>query len=199
MKDTWAFGLLFSTVHLLFGLGIVWVQALSVLPGLGSLLPTWPMSPSFPCLWVGWCFYHATALLLLWYHLSFYFVVTSGLTGWSSCYDTTYLFTSLLPLGLRPKATTSPFLTFFLLLGFTGQHSCLASLFHPLGFLGPFHSLGFLGPLHSLDILNPFHSSGFLVPFSSFLPLSLSWVFAKSFRLPQPDYHILISYYLLGL
>ena len=79
-----------------------------------------------------------------------------------SCYDITYPFTLLLPLGLQVEAPASPFLTFFLPLGFTGQHS---SSFYALGFLGPFHSLG---------ILDPFPSS---------LPLSLSWVFPKSFGL----------------
>ena len=65
------------------------------------------------------------------------------------------------------------FLISFLLSGFTSQHSRWAS---------PFCALGILGPFHSLCILGPFHSS---------LPLSLSWVFAKPFGLPWPNYHIL--------
>ena len=85
----------------------------------------------------------------------------------------------VLPLSLQAEAPASPFFTFFLLLGFTGQHSCWASLFHALGFLGPFHSSGFLGLFSS-----------------SSLPLSLPWVFTKSFGLPWPNYHILTSYYL---
>ena len=86
----------------------------------------------------------------------------------------------VLPLSLRAEALASPFFKFFLLLGFTGQHSCWASLFHALGFLGPFHSSSFLGL------------------FSSSLPLSLPWVFTKSFGLYRPNYHILTSYYLSG-
>ena len=53
-------------------------------------------------------------------------------------------------------------------MGFSGQHSCWAISFYALGFLGPFHSSSFLGP------------------FSSSLPLSLPWVFAKSFGFPNP-------------
>ena len=94
MKDTWAFGLSFSAFYLFFGLGIVWVQALSLLLGpcpLLSRVRELTGAPAMPL--------HC------------------------SCYDTTYLFTSLLPLGLRAEALASPFLTFFLLLGFTDQHS----------------------------------------------------------------------------
>ena len=57
--------------------------------------------------------------------------------------------------------------------------------------------LGSIGP-HSC-CASPFHSSSFLGPFTSALHLLLSWAFAKSFRLPQPDYRILTSYYLLDL
>jgi len=57
--------------------------------------------------------------------------------------------------------------------------------------------LGSIGP-HSY-CANPFHSSDFLGPFISSLPLLLLWAFAKSFELPWPNYHILTSYYLLGL
>ena len=38
VKDTWAFGLSFYAFHLLFGLGIAWVRALSLLPGPCPLL-----------------------------------------------------------------------------------------------------------------------------------------------------------------
>ena len=41
-----------------------------------------------------------------------------------SCYDITYHFILLLPLGLQAEALASLFLTLFLLWGFTGQHSC---------------------------------------------------------------------------
>ena len=73
-------------------------------------------------------------------------------------------------------------LILFLLLVFTAQHSCWASPFNTSGFLNPFHFLGLFGLFHSLGILGPFHS---------FLPLSFSQVFAKSFKLPWPNYHIL--------
>ena len=90
MKDTWAFGLLFSTFHLLFGLGIAWVQALSPLPS--------------PCPFL----FHVCRL-----------ADNLAMPLHCSCYDITYLFASLLPLALRTEAFASPFLTFFLLLGFT--------------------------------------------------------------------------------
>ena len=80
-----------------------------------------------------------------------------------------------IPTGLAHFCTSLP------LLGFIRPHSQCAS---------PFHSLGFLGP---------FHSSSFLNPFSSFLPLLLLQVFAKSFGLPRPNYHIFTFYYLFGL
>ena len=155
------------------------------------LLPlTWPISPFVLCLWAGKCPYHATALLLLWYHLSFYLVVTSRLTGWSSCQSITYI---------------------FLLLGFTSQHSHWASLFHALGFLGPFPSslplslpwifanpLGFPGPIttslsfkliglysNPMNLLIPF--LGFLGPFYLFSISYNSHGFTTSFlRLPRP-------------
>ena len=86
-----------------------------------------------------------------------------------------FSFISLLPLGLQAEAPTSPFSTFFLLLGFTGQHFCwanpLSTSLPLLGFIGP-HSCC-ASPFHSLGFLGPFHSSGFLGPFSSSLPLLL--------------------------
>ena len=144
MNDTWAFRLSFSTFHLLFGLGIAWVRDLSLLPG--------------PCPFFSYVcgLASAPAMSLHYSCMSLHY----------SCYDITYPFTLLLPLGLRVEAPASPFLTFFLLLGFTGQHSRWASLFHVLGFLGSFNSLGFLGP------------------FPSSLPLSFPWIFAKSFGFP---------------
>ena len=62
----------------------------------------------------------------------------------------------------------NPLSTSLPLLGFIGQHSCCACPFHSLGFLGPFTPLYF------------FYSHG---------------LFAKSFRLFWPNYHIFISYY----
>ena len=137
VNDTWVFGHLFSAFHLLSGLGIAWVSAFSL------LLDPFPLLSYV-------CGLASAPTMPLHY----------------SCYDITYPFTLLLPLGLRVEAPASPFLTFFLLLGFTGQHSRWASLFHVLGFLGSFNSLGFLGP------------------FPSSLPLSFPWIFAKSFGFP---------------
>ena len=94
-----------------------------------------------------------------------------------------FSFISLLPLGLQGEAPTSPFSTFFLLLGFISQHSCWAS---PLS--TSLSLLGSIGP-HSY-CTSPFHSLGFLNLFSSSLPLLLSWALAKSFGFPRPNYHI---------
>ena len=81
-----------------------------------------------------------------------------------SCYDITYPFALLLLLGLRAEASTM-------------------SISYIIPSFGLYcHTLGFLGPFHSLGILGPFHPS---------LPLSLPWVFCKSFGLPWPNYHIL--------
>ena len=47
--------------------------------GVGSLPFTWPMFPFVLRSWVGWCSCHATTLLLLWYHFSFYLLLPLGL------------------------------------------------------------------------------------------------------------------------
>ena len=85
-----------------------------------------------------------------------------------------YIITSLLffvTLGLTGWCSchASPFSTSLPLLGFISQHSCCAS---------------------------PFHSSSHLLHLYLFYSHEL---FAKSFGLPQPNYHILTSYYFFGL
>ena len=47
--------------------------------------------------------------------------------------------------------------------------------------------------------ISSFYPSGFLGPFTTSLPLLFPWLFAKSFGLPQPNYHIFTSHYFLGL
>ena len=47
--------------------------------GVGSLPFSWPMFPFVLRPWAGWCFFYAIALLLLWYHLSFYLLLPLGL------------------------------------------------------------------------------------------------------------------------
>ena len=66
--------------------------------------------------------------------------------------------------------------------------SSWASLAHsiPLGILGPFHSFK-----HPLPI-------SFLGASLAHLILTFSWVFAKSFRFPQSNYHILYFWDLLA-
>ena len=107
--------------------------------GAGSLPPTWPMSPSFPCPWADWCPCHAIALFLLWYHLSFYFVVTSRLTGWSSCQSISYILSSFRlhwPAFLLSQPTPSFGLP--LPISFIGLPRPIAFLGHPqpISFLG---------------------------------------------------------------
>ena len=85
-----------------------------------------------------------------------------------------YIITSLLFFVTRGltgwcSCHASPFSTSLPLLGFISQHSCCAS---------------------------PFHSSGHLLHLYLFYSHEL---FAKSFGLPQPNYHILTSYYFFGL
>ena len=126
MNDTWAFGLLFSASHPLFGLGIAWVWALSLLLGPGSLLS---------------CVHGLAGALAMPLHCSYY-DITSPFT---CCYLWAY--------GL--KHLSCQFLILFILLDFTAQHSCWAKPFHALGFLSPFHSLGILGLFHFLGILSP--------------------------------------------
>ena len=139
VNDTWAFGLSFSTFHLIFGLSIVWVWALSLLPGPCPLL-------SCVCGLAG-----ALAMPLRF-----------------SCCNITYHFTLLLPLGLRVEALASPFLTF-------------------LSSFGPYWPAILLGqPIPCLRLHRPISFLGILCPFHSSLPLSLPWVFAKSFGLPGP-------------
>ena len=149
-----------------FGLGIAWVQAFSFL-----LSPC----PLLSCVrGLGWWSCHATTRLLLWYHFSF---------------------TLLLPLDLRAEAPTSPFPAFFLLLGFTGWHSCWTSplstslpllnfywatflLCQPIPFLGLPWPISFLGLSRPIFFLYLFYSYEFLLnplgfpdPITTSLPL----------------------------
>ena len=58
-----------------------------------SYLAHVPFCPVF----MGWLVLlpcHCTALLLLWYHLSFYLVVAFRLTSWSSCQPISYIISS---------------------------------------------------------------------------------------------------------
>ena len=139
-------------------------------------------------LWTGHCWVWALSLLPGLCPLLFY---VRGLAGTlamplhCSCYNTTYHFTSLLPLSLRAEALASPFLTFFLLLGFTGQHSCWASPLHPLGFLAHFllpylfHFHGFL--LNSLGFLGPITTPLPFITFQAYMPLCQPYEFTNSF------------------
>ena len=175
---------MFSIFHLFFRLGIAWVWALSFLPSPCHFLLC-------VCGLLSWWSCHATALLLLRRHFSFI---------------------SLFHMGLQAKAPTNPLSTSFpfwaplaniptMLTHFPHPYHFLALLDHiPIvstHFSHLYLFLGSIGP-HSC-CASPFHSSSFLGPFTSSLHLLLSWAFAKSFRLPQPDYHILTFYYLLDL
>ena len=175
---------MFSIFHLFFRLGIAWVRALSFLPSPCHFLLC-------VCGLLSWWSCHATALLLLRRHFSFI---------------------SLFHMGLQAKAPTNPLSTSFpfwaplaniptMLTHFPHPYHFLALLDHiPIvstHFSHLYLFLGSIGP-HSC-CASPFHSSSFLGPFTYSLHLLLSWAFAKSFRLPQPDYHILTFYYLLDL
>ena len=175
---------MFSIFHLFFRLGIAWVRALSFLPSPCHFLLC-------VCGLLSWWSCHATALLLLRRHFSFI---------------------SLFHMGLQAKAPTNPLSTSFPFWAPLANIPTMLTHFpHPYHFLDlldhiPIVSthfshlylfLGSIGP-HSC-CASPFHSSSFLGPFTYSLHLLLSWAFAKSFRLPQPDYHILTFYYLLDL
>ena len=83
-----------------------------------SYLAHVPFCPVF----MGWLVLlpcHCTALLLLWYHLSFYLVVAFRLTSWSSCQPMSYILSSF---------------------GLIGLYDNLMNLLIPfLGFPGPFY------------------------------------------------------------
>ena len=124
------------------------------------------------CLGVGFLFFNLA-------HVSFHSFVC-GLAGapttllHCSYYDIIYLCLPCYYFWVyRLKHLSCQFLILFLLLVFTAQHSCQASSFNISGFPSPFHSLSILGP------------------FYSFLHFTFPWVFAKSFRLPWPNYHVL--------
>ena len=139
MKVAWVFGLSFSASHLLFRLGIAQVRALFLLLGPCFILPYACELASVP-----------------------------AMSLHCSCYDITYPFISLLPLGLRvetPAMSISYILSSF---GFycpaflLGQP--IPSLRFPwlISFLRlprPISFLGHLGPFHSLGSLGPFPSS----------------------------------------
>ena len=173
MNDAWVFGLLFSASHLFFGLGIAWVWAFSSL--------TWPMSLFILYPWVDWCSCHATVLLLLWYHLSFCLVITSGLTSWST-YHVNFLhysfFWSLLPniparpIHFVPWASSAHFI-----LWASSAHFILPYLFHSYRLL-----------LNPLDFASPITTS---------LPLGLLTFepipFTNSFLWAFPSYFYFLS------
>ena len=182
MKDTWAFGLTFSTFHLFFGLGIALVQAPSFMPG---------SCPLFSCVCglLGWWSCHATTLLLLYHYLSFI---------------------SLLPMGLRADAPASPLSTSFLLSGFilTTFLPCqpISVLGHPrlahfslwassahLLILYIFYSHGFL--LNHLGFLGPTTTSLPLITFQAYWPLSQPYEFTNSYLGLPPIYLFFTSYY----
>ena len=71
------------------------------------------------------------------------------------------------------KRLSCQFLILVILLVSTAQHSYQASSFNISSFPGSFHSLSILGLFHS------------------FLHFTFPWAFAKSFSLPQPNYHII--------
>ena len=140
MKDVWAFGLMFPSFHPFLGLDIAWVKTLIFLPSPCSFLS---------CVWgpLSCGFYYTTSSCLLWFYLSFYFLLPHGLTGWCSCRASPLLYQFFAQGFLGPLSTSLP------LLGFIGQHSYCASPFH---YLIPWASLAHL-----------------LI----FLPLLLSWAF----------------------
>ena len=126
------------------------------------------MFPSFLCPWASWLGI-----------LSCYFIVST---------ISLPLFYFSLPMGLwvmllyhaGPLSISSP------LLGFIGQHSCCASPFHSLSFLGPFTSLlalllpwGFF--LNPLGFLDPITTSLPLITFRGYWPLSQPNEFTNSF------------------
>ena len=128
------------------------------------------------CLGVGFLFFNSA-------HVSFHSFVC-GLAGapttllHCSYYDIIYLCLPCYYFWVyRLKHLSCQFLILFLLLVFTAQHSCQASSFNISGFPSPFHSLSILGS------------------FYSFLHFTFPWVFAKSFRLPWPNYHILYLWF----
>ena len=62
--------------------------------GVGSLPFTCPMFPFVLHPWAGWCSYYATALLLLWYHLSFYLLLPLGLRAEAPTMSISYIIPS---------------------------------------------------------------------------------------------------------
>ena len=98
--------------------------------------------------------------------LFFYFLLPRGLTSWCSCRASPLLHQSFAKGFLSLLSTSLP------LLGFVGQHSYYASLFH-----------------------FPRASSAHLLPLYLFYSHGL---FGRSFELPQSNYHIFTFYYFLG-
>ena len=143
------------------------------------------MFPFILCLWVGWCSCYAIALFLLWYHLSFYLVVTSRLTIWRSCLSISYIpffFWALLdsipagPAHFVPWASLAHFIPWA-----SSAHFILPYLFHSHGFL--LNLLGFPDPITTSL---PFGLIGFCAN-----PMNLLIPFLD---LPNPFYFLSISY-----
>ena len=125
---------------------------------------------SFLCPWASWLFILPRHFIVPAIILpSLYFVLPHELVGWRSYCASPLLCQSFAQGFLGPLFTSLP------LLGFIGQHSYCSS---PFRYFIPRASLAHLLPLYL------FYSHG---------------LFARSFGLPWPNYHILISYCVLGL
>ena len=184
MNDTWDFGLSFSAFHLLFGLGIVWVWALSLLPspcpflsrvhGLASAfaMPLHCTAPamisliilSCCCLWA----YKLKLLPAYFLHYFFFWALLASILA--------------RPAHFIPRASSTHFLLPYLFY----SHEFLLN---PLGFPGPittFLPFGLIGLYANLmNLLIPF--LGFLDPFYLFSISYNSHGFTTSFlRLPWP-------------
>ena len=112
--------------------------------GVGSLPFTCPIFPFVLHPWAGWCSYYATALLLLWYHLSFYLLLPLGLRAEAPTMSISYIhvnflhysfFWTLLPnIPARP-AHSMPWASLaHLILWESSSYFILPYLFHSHGF-----------------------------------------------------------------
>jgi len=170
MKDSWVFGLSFFASHLLFRLGIAWVWALFLLRGPCFILP---------------CAHELAGVPTMSLHCS--------------CYDITYPFILLLPLGLRVEALAmsisyilSSFGLYYLAF-LLGQTIPSFGLPWPISLFRLPRSISFPGLPRSISFLRLPQPISFLFQFHRFLLNSLGFFGSITTSLP------LIIFRLIGL
>ena len=183
MKDTWAYRLSFFTFHLLFGLGIAWVRALSLLPGPYPLFSYVRGLADNPTMLLHCSYYDITSLLVCCYLWAY------GLRLLLVHFLHSFFFwASLASIPTEPAHSIPWAFSAYFIPWASSAHFLLPYLFYSHGFL--LNPLGFSGPITASLPLITFHA---------YWPSCQPYEFTNSFLgLPQLIYFFSTSYYFHG-